>query len=72
MDVLINQQFALAMRQDATVSFVEPRSSARVHDVLHLPGVMDVEPMRTVPVRLASGGAHANARDHRAARNARR
>jgi putative ABC transport system permease protein len=55
MDVLLNQQFELAMRQDATVSFVQPRSSRAAHDVLHLPGAMDLEPMRSVPVRLRSG-----------------
>lgn len=55
MDVLLNQQFELAMRQDATVSFVQPRSGRAVHDVLHLPGAMDLEPMRSVPVRLRSG-----------------
>jgi putative ABC transport system permease protein len=52
MDVLINRQFFLIMRQDATVSFVEPRSGRAAYDVRHLPGVMDVEIMRTVPVRL--------------------
>lgn len=56
MNVLINQQFTLSMRQDATVSFVEPRSSRAVHDVLHLPGAMALEPMRTVPVRLRAEG----------------
>ena len=55
MDVLINQQFFVAMRQDATVSFVEPRSGRVEYDVANLPGVMDVEPMRTVPVRLRAG-----------------
>ena len=52
MDVLINQQFFEAMRQDATVSFVEPRSGQAAFDIRHLPGVMDVETMRTVPARL--------------------
>ena len=55
MDVLLNQQFELAMHQDATVSFVQPRSSRAAYDVLHLPGAMDLEPMRSVPVRLRSG-----------------
>jgi putative ABC transport system permease protein len=55
MDKLINQQFILAMRQDATVSFVEPRSARAAFDVRHLPGVMDVEAMRSVPVRFRSG-----------------
>jgi putative ABC transport system permease protein len=51
MDALINEQFVQAMRQDATVTFVEPRSGRAVHDVEHLPGVMDVEPLRSVPAR---------------------
>jgi putative ABC transport system permease protein len=56
MDALINQQFGLSMRQDATVAFAQPRSSRAVHDVLHIPGAMDIEPMRTVPVRLRFEG----------------
>jgi putative ABC transport system permease protein len=52
---LIDHQFTLTMRQDATLSFVEPRSSRALFDVRRLPGVMDVEPMRTVPVRLRAG-----------------
>ena len=52
MDVLINHQFFLAMRQDATVSFVEPRTGRAAYDIRHVPGVMDVETMRTVPARL--------------------
>jgi len=55
MDRLINQQFVFAMRQDATLSFVEPRSSRAMHDVERLPGVMYVEPVRAVPVRFRSG-----------------
>jgi putative ABC transport system permease protein len=52
MNVLINQQFTLSMRQDATLSFVQPRSGRAVYDVLHIPGAMDIEAMRSVPVRL--------------------
>jgi len=55
MDRLIDNQFAQTMRQDATVTFVHPRSARALHDVAHFPGAMDVEPMRTVPVRLRSG-----------------
>jgi putative ABC transport system permease protein len=55
MDVLINQQFFLAMRQDATLSFVEPRSGRAVHAVQHLPGVMNIEPIRAVPARFRAG-----------------
>jgi putative ABC transport system permease protein len=52
MDVLIDQQFYLAMRQDATVSFVEPRSGSAAFAIRHLPGVMNVETMRVVAARL--------------------
>jgi putative ABC transport system permease protein len=55
MDDLIDQQFVVTMRQDATVSFVEPRSPEAAFAVKHLPGVMEMEPMRTVPVRLRAG-----------------
>ena len=55
MEVLIDHQFSVAMRQDATVSFVEPRPARTLFAMARLPGVMDVEPMRTVPVRLRAG-----------------
>jgi putative ABC transport system permease protein len=55
MNVLINEQFVMGMRQDATVTFVEPRSPRAMSSVEHLPGVMDVEPIRSVPVRLRAG-----------------
>ncbi len=55
MDVLMHQQFDVAMRQDATISFVEPRDGSAVYAVERLPGVLDVEPMRNVPVRLRAG-----------------
>lgn len=55
LDLLMNQQFSLAMRQDATVSFVEARSARAQFSVEHLPGVMDLEPMRAVAVRLRAG-----------------
>jgi putative ABC transport system permease protein len=43
------------MRQDATITFVQPRSVQAVFDVEHLPGVLDVEPVRSVAVRLRAG-----------------
>jgi len=55
MNVLLNEQFVMGMRQDAMVTFVEPRSPRAISSVEHLPGVMDVEPIRSVPVRLRSG-----------------
>ncbi len=55
MDRLINQQFMVAMRQDATLAFVEPRSGRAMFDVERLPGVMYAEAMRAVPARFRSG-----------------
>ena len=55
MKLLINEQFDLSMRQDATVIFVEPRSVRATYEVERLPGVMDVEPQRSTPVRLRHG-----------------
>ena len=55
MDRLINDQFMLAMRQDATVSFVEPRSTRAFFEVQRLPGVMDAEMTRAVSARLRAG-----------------
>jgi putative ABC transport system permease protein len=54
-DTLIDQQFTVAMRQDATLAFVEPRSPRALAAVARLPGVMDVEPSRSVAVRLRAG-----------------
>ena len=55
MNVLLNEQFVMGMRQDALVTFVEPRSPRAMFSVTHLPGVMDIEPVRSVPVRLRAG-----------------
>jgi putative ABC transport system permease protein len=55
MNTLIDEQFTLTMRQDATLVFVEPRPGRVMYDVKHLPGVFDVEPARLVPVRLRAG-----------------
>jgi len=55
MEVLIARQFNDGMRQDVTVTFVEPRSSAALHGMASMPGVMSVEPMRVVPARLRVG-----------------
>jgi putative ABC transport system permease protein len=55
MNDLMMQQFTRTMRQDATVSFVRARSSGAVHDVGHLPGVMEVEAFRSVAARLRVG-----------------
>ena len=53
-DYALDQQFAVAQRQDVTVAFVEPLTSRAIYEVEHLPGVRACEPFRTVPVRMRS------------------
>ena len=48
-------QFNLAQRQDVTVGFVDPLSSATIHEVRRFPAVVDVQPFRSVPARLRAG-----------------
>jgi putative ABC transport system permease protein len=52
--VLMDLQFFVIQRQDATVTFVLPASARALHEIRRLPGVIDAEPMRAVPVRLRS------------------
>lgn len=52
--VLINTEFTVKMRQDVTVTFVEPRASGAIHELERLPGVLRVEAHRTVAARLRS------------------
>ena len=54
-DVLMDLQFNQIQRQDLTVSFVEPRSAAALHEIERLPGVLDTAPSRSIAVRLRSG-----------------
>ena len=55
MDELVDVQFNIAQRQDVTVSFVEPVSARARYELERLPGVKDLEPMRSVPARLRFG-----------------
>ena len=55
---MIDVQFDVAQRQDVTLTFVEPRSEAAVHALAHLPGVLQVEPMRAVPAVMRAGPRH--------------
>ncbi len=55
MDEMLRVQFDLVQRQDLTVAFVEPRASSALHGLRRLPGVLAVEPMRSVPARLRAG-----------------
>jgi putative ABC transport system permease protein len=54
-DHVIEIQFFAAQRQDMNVTFVEPTSARALHDLRHLPGVIRVEPFRSVPARVRFG-----------------
>ncbi len=54
MDRLVETQFWVTERQDVTVTFVEPRSDAARYALARLPGVLAVEPQRSVAVRVRS------------------
>lgn len=54
-EVLMDEQFLVLMRQDVTVTFSEPTSAKAVHELSRLPGVTFVEPVRSVPVRIRHG-----------------
>jgi putative ABC transport system permease protein len=55
MEELITTQFSVSERQDMTVNFVQPVSASARHELAHLPGVVSVEPRRSVPARLRAG-----------------
>jgi putative ABC transport system permease protein len=55
MERLIATQFWIAERQDVTVAFVEPRADAARLALARLPGVIAVEPQRSVAVRVRFG-----------------
>ncbi len=54
-DLLIRQQFTRVQRQDATVTFVEPRAWAATLEVAAMPGVRATEAIRSVPTTLRVG-----------------
>lgn len=45
-------QFDWTQRQDVTVTFVEPTSGPVIHELANLPGVLDCEGYRSIPVKL--------------------
>ncbi len=51
-DHVMTVQFDVAERHDVTVSFSLPRSARARYELMRLPGVLRIEPFRTVPVRL--------------------
>lgn len=60
MSYLMDVQYDLIQREDVNIAFAEPQSKTVLESVKAIPGVMAVEPMRTVPVRLTSGHINKN------------
>ncbi|HYL01548.1 MAG TPA: ABC transporter permease [Steroidobacteraceae bacterium] len=54
LNYLVDTQFNSIERGDAVLTFVEPRGSRTRFEVARLPGVIQAEPYRTVPVQLRS------------------
>ncbi|MDE2561898.1 MAG: ABC transporter permease [Sphingomonadales bacterium] len=52
---MLDQVFVRAQHQDLTVTFTEPRNFDVIHALAQMPGVLDVEPTRAVPVMLRLG-----------------
>ncbi|MCL4203774.1 MAG: ABC transporter permease [Pirellulaceae bacterium] len=52
---IIHFQFELSQRQDVIVAFVEPASAHALHELRHLPGVVQVEPLRAAATRFRAG-----------------
>lgn len=51
-DFILDVQFNQAEREDIGVSLIEPSSEAAFFDIRHLPGVLQAEPYRSVPVKM--------------------
>ena len=54
-DYVVQVQFGLTQRENLTVKFTEPTSTAALYEISSLPGVVYAEPFRNVPVRLRYG-----------------
>lgn len=55
LDYLIDFQFRLSQRDDVMVTFYEPVPSTVLSELDHLPGVLQAESFRTLPVRITFG-----------------
>lgn len=52
---MIRTFFVRAQAQDLTITFTQPRNERALYELSRLPGVIRVEPVRAVPVRLSLG-----------------
>lgn len=54
-DLMIDVTFHRSDRQDATIGFAQARGARAVAEIAALPGVLRVEPFRTIPVAIRHG-----------------
>ncbi|MEQ8787808.1 MAG: FtsX-like permease family protein [Pirellulaceae bacterium] len=54
-EYIMEFQFNLSQRYDLSLAFVEAAPGRVLHDVEHLPGVIDCEPFRSTPCRFRHG-----------------
>lgn len=52
---LVDIQFNEVMQEDLAVAFAKPRPERAARELAHVPGVLEVEGLRAVPVRFRSG-----------------
>jgi putative ABC transport system permease protein len=57
-DYLMEFQFELSQRHDATVVFHDAVPQGAVGSLANMPGIVQIEPFRSVPVRLRNGARH--------------
>lgn len=55
LDEMIRVQYGLVQRDDYTVTFQQPTSTAALYELKSLPGVLHAEPFRTAAVKLRHG-----------------
>ncbi len=58
LDYIINAQFRLVQRYDMSIVTTEPVSHRAIYEVSSMPGVIHVEPTRSVATRMRSGPRH--------------
>ena len=54
-DKVLELNFSVIDRSDVTVSFVEPLGDSAIYALQRMPGIIEVEPVRTVPALLRNG-----------------
>jgi putative ABC transport system permease protein len=55
LESMLDVQFGAAQSDDATIALHEVRGDEALHAIARLPGVVRVEPIRAVPVRIVAG-----------------